>query len=316
MHNFSINSGWPWTAEKRIPTSTKEGWPRISVVTPSYNQGKFIEETILSVLNQNYPNLEYIIIDGGSTDQTIDILQKYKNMLSWVTEKDRGQAHAINKGFQKATGDVYAYLNSDDCYYPGALFEVADNWKRQNTNDDFLFIGNCYWATSFDARDGTLDVPNFPTSLKEALLRGGLAPQASMFWTMRRHDLKFYEQLQFCMDYEFWLQLILNNYSVIRINKCLSLFRQHPQAKTHTIQDVLWDELNGLSTIYKKFVPVEEQDLLSVKGIQSHTLAYYSSVLRQIKNDGMLDRIKKVYSSKLGVRYKFQALLRAIYGYH
>ncbi len=100
--------------------------PKISVVTVNYNGARFLEETILSVLNQNYPNLEYIIIDGGSTDGSVDIIKKYENKLAyWISEKDQGQYHAVQKGFEKSTGEIMAWINSDDLYVPYCFFEVA-----------------------------------------------------------------------------------------------------------------------------------------------------------------------------------------------
>ncbi|OAD46137.1 glycosyltransferase family 2 protein [Polaribacter atrinae] len=109
---------------------SKITFPKISIVTPSYNQGNFIEETIQSVLNQNYPNLEYIIIDGGSTDNTIDIIKKYEeNITYWISEKDNGQSDAINKGFLKATGVIYYWINSDDYLLPNTLIKIGSlNW--------------------------------------------------------------------------------------------------------------------------------------------------------------------------------------------
>jgi glycosyltransferase involved in cell wall biosynthesis len=122
-------SGWPWTVEtSQLPLVRRDGsqWPRISIVTPSYNQGQFIEETIRSVLLQGYANLEYIIMDGGSTDETVDIIKKYERWLAyWVSAKDRGQVHAINTGFSRATGIICNWINSDDSLRPGGLGFLA-----------------------------------------------------------------------------------------------------------------------------------------------------------------------------------------------
>ena len=127
-------TGWPWT-ERPPEFSNKRPdglpWPKISIVTPSYNQGQFIEETIRSILLQGYPNLEYIIIDGGSTDNSIEIIKKYQPWIAdWVSEKDNGQSQAINKGWKKSTGDIMAYLNSDDTFKEGALYHIANYFLR------------------------------------------------------------------------------------------------------------------------------------------------------------------------------------------
>lgn len=124
-------TGWPWTEES--PTlgapPTGAAWPRLSIVTPSYNQGQYIEETIRSVLLQGYPDVEYILIDGGSTDKTVEIIHKYETFLThWASEKDRGQYHAINKGLDRCSGDVFNWINSDDLLCPGAFAAIAEAW--------------------------------------------------------------------------------------------------------------------------------------------------------------------------------------------
>jgi glycosyltransferase involved in cell wall biosynthesis len=123
-------TGWPWTVETpQLPPLRPDGstWPRISIVTPSFNQGDFVEETIRSVLLQGYPDLEYAIIDGGSSDRTVDIIKRYEPWLTyWVSEPDSGQAHAINKGFSRLSGDYLNWINSDDSLFHGALRIIAE----------------------------------------------------------------------------------------------------------------------------------------------------------------------------------------------
>src|SRR5262249_26474448 len=122
-------TGWPWTVEtSSLPPLRLDGtpWPRVSIVTPSYNQGQFIEETIRSVLLQGYPDLEYIVSDGGSSDKSVEIIKKYQSWLAyWVSERDNGQSHAIKKGLARATGDLFNWINSDDVLLPGALAAVG-----------------------------------------------------------------------------------------------------------------------------------------------------------------------------------------------
>lgn len=126
----SIKIGWPWTEESpQLPDNMPNGteWPKISIVTPSLNQGQYIEETIRSVLLQGYPNLEYIVIDGDSSDESVEIIQKYDKWLTyWISELDKGQSHAINKGIYKCTGAIFTWLNSDDYYNPNAFLSIVN----------------------------------------------------------------------------------------------------------------------------------------------------------------------------------------------
>ena len=178
--------GWPWTEESpQLPNSMPDGspWPKVSIVTPSYNQGEFLEETIRSVLLQGYPNLEYIIIDGGSQDNSVEIIKKYEPWLAyWVSELDRGQAHAINKGFKRATGEIVTWLNSDDFYARRALGSVAQSFHKQQVD---LLYGDCFFLDS--AAGEYKHVKALPNS--EISLFVGSLPQPSTFF--RREVLNY-----------------------------------------------------------------------------------------------------------------------------
>src|SRR5213596_338381 len=141
-------TGWPWT-EETFPEEadqTSSSPPSISIVTPSYNQAKFLEATIRSVLDQGYPNLEYIVMDGGSTDGSLEIIRRYeKHLAGWVSEKDGGAADAIAKGFSRATGTILAYLNSDDLYLPGSLHAIGEAMRDPAVD---VAYGNTYWIDS------------------------------------------------------------------------------------------------------------------------------------------------------------------------
>jgi glycosyltransferase involved in cell wall biosynthesis len=135
-------SGWPWTVE--TPPASRPGQHnsiKISIVTPSLNQGQYIEETIRSVVLQGYPNLEYIIIDGGSSDQSVEIIKKYSSHLAfWTIEKDHGQSDATNKGLKRATGEIYGWINSDDCLARDTLWEVAKAYRACKDKQRFWVV--------------------------------------------------------------------------------------------------------------------------------------------------------------------------------
>lgn len=228
-------------------------WPKISIVTPSFNQARFLERTIRSVLDQNYPNLEYIIIDGGSTDGSIEILRKYEDRLAhWVSEPDRGQSHALNKGFERATGDIIGWLNSDDLYCPGALFHVGE-WFAAHPQDE-VHYGGLYLV---DADDRLTDAHwAAPPDVRYTYFVGMDVHQQSLFW--RRELMEragaIDESFQFSMDLDFVLRLMLHG-RVSRTRRYLGMFREHEAAKTSTILDTCRHENQVVFERYRDFFP-------------------------------------------------------------
>ncbi|MFA4851943.1 MAG: glycosyltransferase family 2 protein [Bacteroidales bacterium] len=202
---------------------------KISIITPSFNQGQFLEETILSVINQRDIDLEYFIIDGGSTDNTIEIIKKYEHKLNfWVSEQDKGQSEAINKGLIRATGNIVAWLNSDDLYVPDTLRFVSDFFEK-NPDIDLLYgdVINFY----DNGKAETFRPPEFnPVSfLKRVNIH-----QPSVFW--RRSILKqtglLDESLHYLMDYDLWVRIFFS-FKTQKVNKALSKFRIHSGSKTN-----------------------------------------------------------------------------------
>jgi glycosyltransferase involved in cell wall biosynthesis len=223
-------------------------WPRISIVTPSFNQAAFIERTIQSVLNQNYPNLEYIIIDGGSTDGSVDIIKKYADKITyWVSEKDNGQAHAINKGFRRATGDIVAWLNSDDEYCPNTLKTVAQTFMADKELD--LVFGN---RLTIDEKEKVIrDDRHTRFTFASLILYGMIISQPAAFWKRRLMEQYGYldESLRFAMDYEFFCR-IGTYIKAKHIRKHLAKFRWHETSKTCTIINVAQQEHQQISKRY------------------------------------------------------------------
>ena len=239
--------GWPWTvASAPAPATMASGepWPTISVVTPSYNQGSFIEETIRSVLLQGYPSLQYIIMDGGSSDETLDVIRKYGTWLHWVSERDRGQTDAINKGLRLATGELRAYLNSDDTYLPRSLQAIAA--FMADDPECGLAYGDCEVVDEIGHSLGWL--PRHPFNLKRTVERGEFVPQQAAFWRLSAQGQAgmLDDRLHFAMDYEFF----------IRLAKCapvgylphpLAAFRMHGSSKTVSQSDRHWREALAVS---------------------------------------------------------------------
>lgn len=224
---------------------------KISVVTPSYNQDAFLEQTIMSVLGQHYPALEYFVMDGGSSDQSPEIIKKYSSQLAhWTSEKDNGQGDAINKGFLKATGDVLLWLNSDDMLLPNVLHEMNSAVRQQGSG---IYFGNCIHFQEYaGVKSWGSDVAG--QSRKTGLEEADYIIQPSSFWT--RDVLErvgpLNEQYHFTFDWEWFLRARQLGIPFFPIAKPLSLYRFHSSHKTGTGGD---KRLAEVLAIYKAFNP-------------------------------------------------------------
>lgn len=241
-------SGWPWTKEsQQIPDSMLDNfpWPKISIITPSYNQAQFIEATIRSVLLQGYPNLEYIIIDGDSTDRSVEIIKKYEqNIDYWISKPDSGQADAINDGFKHATGDILCWLNSDDMLAKDALFYVGKAWQKHGPN--IIITGGCIEYRENHTQN--VHFPNFqkkydircelPTStildLSNEWIKGTFFYQPEVFFPRLAYEQvgRIDDKLFYAMDYDLWVRFALNGVKIVVIDQPLSYFRFHSLQKT------------------------------------------------------------------------------------
>ncbi|MDZ7877832.1 MAG: glycosyltransferase family 2 protein [Saprospiraceae bacterium] len=262
-------TGFPWTTADYTPFASEliGNLPKITIITPSFNQGQYIEETIRSIILQGYTNLEYIVIDGGSTDETVEILKKYDAFITfWVSERDEGQSDAINKGLTKATGEIFNWINSDDILAPNALRHLATVFQKNPTADAvcgyYFFMGDQVPSRKkqrlliFDDLEKTLTL--------------GSMSQPSLFWrTWVIRQLKAVNpHLNYTMDWEMWYRfwLTIDAPNVLLIEAVLAHFRWHNTSKTvSALTGFHGEQMNLLGLIIKKFPPnflsyVEEID--------------------------------------------------------
>jgi len=229
------------------------GLPKISIITPSYNQAKFIERTIQSILNQDYPDLEYIVIDGGSDDGTLEILKKYDDKIIWKSEKDKGLADAINKGLHLATGEIVGYLNSDDLYERGTLNKIGEFFKE---NRQVMWMcGKCRIINE-NSKEFYKPITWFKNFwLKRysysKLLALNFISQPSVFWRRKLiEEIGFFNcNLNFAMDYEYWVR-IGRKYKPAIIDEYLASFRIHPKAMGTTGYSKQFKEELNIATQY------------------------------------------------------------------
>jgi glycosyltransferase involved in cell wall biosynthesis len=223
--------------------------PLISIVTPSYNQAEYLEETIRSVQEQDYPHVEHIVIDGDSDDDSADILRAYDdNLAYWVSEPDRGQSHAINKGLEQATGDILAYLNSDDFYLPGTFEAVAELYRE--SPEAGLLHGRCRYVNEQGEKVGS-QYGQFESvadllDLWEVWWSEQQVVQPEVFWTRDVYERVggFREDLNYVMDYDYWLRTLLEGFDLVRVDREFTAFRFQPNQKSEESEAVASELLN------------------------------------------------------------------------
>jgi glycosyltransferase involved in cell wall biosynthesis len=247
-------TGWPWTeGSPPIPDAPEVGgsWPSISIITPSYNQSQYLEETIRSVLLQGYPNMEYFILDGGSKDDSVEIIRKYEKWLAgWVSEKDAGQSDAINKGFARCSGEIFNWLCSDDVFAKGAFERVAKEFMAPDACD--VLAGACYCQYDDEPEKSSArpakGVPWEATPYTEGIW------QPSCFWrrsSVTRDELVL-RDLHFCMDRELWCHLLAGGWKWRWTEEVLSVYRFTGENKSVVGRQKIIAEIDRIYRSYVK----------------------------------------------------------------
>lgn len=271
LPSLSANQrGWPWTegaAQQHDLVESAFIWPRVTIVTPSFNQGLFLEETIRSVLLQGYPNLEYIVIDGGSTDNSVDIIRKYAPWLSfWVSEPDEGQADAINKGFAKSTGDFLGWINSDDYLYPGVINRVVETFQANSSVEMIYGDVDCGWPEKNNVRRLFGEQIEFIEMLRTVRVP---IPQQGSLWRRSVIDRIGYldSRWQVILDQEFFTR-VAEKCQILHLPIVMGFFRLHDNSKSIS-QSRQW--MTELPKMYQEFF--ERNDLQgNVKSLRNETM--------------------------------------------
>ncbi len=277
--------------------------PKISIVTPSFNQGNFLEESILSVISQNYPNLEYIIIDGGSEDSSVDIIKKYSSHINyWISKKDNGQSEAINKGFKRCTGDIVTWLNSDDCYLEGTFHKVAGHFAKGNFS--LLYGKSILFGQGRRER-----IIGF--SGKENVALRCLAyvpfPQPSTFFKRQVLLEQGYldENLHYGLDHDLFVKMAMN-YEIFGVDDVFSKYRYHEKGKSNFLTKFAEERIKVFSKVLRTF-PGSNQLIQILKniGYYSEGTDYYS-----VSKHFTLDDLKKafIYFLEIQMHYYYLAL--------
>lgn len=306
----------------KIDEKVYEDLPLVTIITPSYNQGKFIKETIESVLNQDYPKIEYWVIDGGSTDETIDILKSYAGKLNWISEKDEGQADAVNKGIMLARGSIIGWLNSDDLYMEGSITHVVE-FMIEHPKADMVY-GEGYFINQ---NSNIVDRYNTERFSKKRLAETCIICQPTAFFTDRIvKKVKLLDKnLQLCMDYELWMKIAQYG-CIMYTSKYLAASRMYDENKTLSRKLEVIEEV--CNTIYKyygyvPFIWVYSYALHKNKGVKnlklilllikyylefsrSNMLCFFKEIINILMSKGILSHLYtgKYYDEWISQKYK------------
>lgn len=275
-------------------------YPKISIITPNYNGGEFLEETIVSILSQNYPNLEYIIIDGGSSDNSVEIIKKYESQLAfWVSEPDKGLYDAIQKGFDKSTGEIMAWLNSDDMYHKNALFTVAEIF---NNFEQVQWLQGI--PTTFDEKGRTVDVVPYKrwSKLDYYLGKFEWIQQESTFWTRKlweKENSKIDLEMKYAGDLDLWLRFFRHE-QLYTTTALLGGFRQRSgnQLSLNFIDEYIIEAKNKISLEINNIPNNEREALSDIKNFtekintSSNRISYY---LNKRKYSKKIEHLKSKY---------------------
>jgi glycosyltransferase involved in cell wall biosynthesis len=303
---------WPWSETSvSFPEFYKESheWPKLSIIIPSFNQGDFIEETIRSVVYQNYPNLELIIIDGGSKDNTVEIIKKYTSHISyWVSEPDNGQSHAINKGFVKATGQWVAWINSDDCYLRNAFYYLFVEINLEPYN--FIY-GNYLSGGSLSNNREIKVKESFKMSLSTVIRFffgiDYIIPSQSVFVKKEMIDLVglLNEDLHYCMDVEWYARIFMLKPNIFKYNKTICFFRYNETTKTGSLGSKISSE-NKMGIEAEQIALEYSKRLNFIEKFNFKNLFHY--YLMYSKEPGKYENCSFGYLLKIFFRHPIQSL--------
>jgi len=231
---------------------TDPALPLVSIVTPTYNMGHFLRETIESVLSQDYPNIQYIVMDGGSTDDTVAILESYGSRIEWVSERDEGQADAVNKGFLRARGEIFTFLNADDIYYPGAVRAAVEEFGRRP--DAGVVYGNAWYTREDGSRHSRYPVQPFDYEVLGHLCyicQPASFLRSKVWAAMGGLD----KSLHLTLDYDLWLRTA-KRFPLVHIDRDLATCRMYLENKSLGRRRESFHEIIEITGRHRGYVPL------------------------------------------------------------